>query len=85
MTFTRQKHVGRYYVDLYIPEINLCVECDEFDHREYDSIKERYRQKWIEHALKGKFLRFNPNKEGFDIANVVNEILQMYLEVSRSS
>jgi very-short-patch-repair endonuclease len=72
----RQYKCGTYYIDLYIPELNLCIECDEFGHDQYCKENEKMRQDEIEEKLKCKFIRFNPNEKGFDISNVLADILK---------
>ena len=52
----RQYPVAGYYVDGYIPELNLCIEVDEEYHK-FDSKQDLERQKEIEFELKCKFLR----------------------------
>lgn len=74
----RQYKVGKYRVDLYIPDIKLCVECDEEGHREYNASLEKERQGFIEKELSCCFIRFNPNADGFDVSDVIAEILKMY-------
>ena len=78
LTMLPQYHVGPYKVDMYIPELDLCVECDEFDHRGYNELAEEQREQEIADALSCKFLRFNPQSEGFDVADVLAEILRLY-------
>lgn len=77
---TRQYRVGKYKVDLYIKDINLCVECDEFGHIHYKNEKEIERERFICERLKCTVLRFNPNEKNFDISNVIANILKLYNE-----
>lgn len=79
LSLYRQKRIGKYFVDLYIEEIKLCVECDENGHKNYDEDKEKIRQQFIETTLGCTFLRFNPNEKGFDISEIVNTIIGKYM------
>lgn len=74
----RQFIVEKYRVDLYIPDIKLCVECDEEGHRDYNASMEAERQACIENKLSCCFIRFNPNADGFDISDVIANILKTY-------
>ena len=74
----RQFHVGKYYTDLYIPALGLVLECDEGGHKNYDDVCEQKRQRFIEDTLKCTFLRFNPNAPGFDLSDVINDVLKVW-------
>ena len=76
-------HKTVYRIDLYIPELRLAIECDEFGHRSYNTQAETRRQRFLETELKCTFLRFNPNGEGFDLSDVISEILRMFLRDAR--
>ena len=75
----RQYHIGKYIVDLYIPFLNIVVECDELNHILYNQDKESERQKFIEKEIHCNFIRFNPNDESFDLSEIINQILHIYL------
>lgn len=76
----RQYKIDKYYIDLYIPELLLAIECDEFNHKDRNIIDEKSRMKIIEKKLNCKFLRFNPNENTFDISNIISEILKIYIK-----
>lgn len=69
-----QKNVGKYRIDLYFPDYNLAVECDEFGHTMRNKKYENERQKYIERKLGSTFIRYNPDKSNFDILYVISEI-----------
>lgn len=70
----RQYKVGAYYVDLYIPEYKIAMECDEYDHRDYNEAAEKEREEYIKEKLGCEFIRFNPTTRGFCLASVMNEL-----------
>jgi hypothetical protein len=77
-TMIRQHRVWKYHVDLYIPHIDLCIECDEHGHCAYNMEDESKRQAHIEKELACTFLRFNPNSKDFDLSDVISDILKIY-------
>lgn len=74
MTLTRQYVVGNYKVDLYISELRLVVECDEFGHQAYNKQKEELCD----------FVRFNPNATGFDISEVLAKIIHYWCDYQKT-
>ena len=69
----RQFIMGKYRIDLYFPEYKLAIECDENDHIDRDSEKEREREEYII-SLGNKLIRYNPNTPTFDLSNILQEI-----------
>lgn len=60
----RQFHVIGFFLDGYIPELNLAIEVDEFHHFNIDGNLYSYdikRQKEIQEELGCKFLRIKSN------------------------
>lgn len=72
--YTPQKSVGKYSVDLYFPDYNLAIECDEHNHTDRNAIYEKNKQKYIENNLGAKFLRFNPDDNNFNILDIISQI-----------
>lgn len=72
-----QYAVGNYYVDLYFLHHNICVECDEFGHKERNQSYERKRKEFIDEQLSCKWVRYNPDDENFDMSLVLNEIFKL--------
>lgn len=64
-----------YFIDLYLENINLAIECDEHDHyiQEYSDELER-REEDIITELGCRFLRFNPHEADFNVGEVINVI-----------
>ena len=75
----RQYKVGPYFVDLFIPKINIVVECDEDGHKHRDPIYEHTREEFIKNKLGCEFIRFNPNDKGFDLSEVINKLLLLLI------
>ena len=69
-----QYKVDNYRIDLYFPDFNLAVECDEHGHKDRSQSKEKKRQKHITNELNCQWLRFNPDDKDFNIFDVINRI-----------
>jgi len=69
-----QYKVDNYRIDLYFPDFNLAVECDEHGHKDRSQSKEKKRQKHITNKLNCQWLRFNPDDKDFNIFDVINRI-----------
>ena len=52
---------GKYFIDWYVPELNIAIEYDELHHK-FKTTKDRTRQAEIEKALKCKFIRYTEGK-----------------------
>ena len=48
ISMKRQFSIGSYRIDLYFPENNYAIECDEHNHKDRDINYEVERQKFIE-------------------------------------
>lgn len=72
-----QFRVGFYRIDLYFPTTKIAVECDENGHMYRDSDYEETRQSLISNFLGCRFVRFNPDEEGFNIGHCINKIILM--------
>lgn len=70
----------QYNIDLYFPELKLAVECDEYNHKNYDQAKEKIRQEEIERECGCTFIRFDPDEASFNIGNIINKIFLKILE-----
>lgn len=82
--FIRQHKIDKYKVDLFIPELSLVIECDEFGHINYNTESELQRTKCIV-EMNYTIIRFNPNADTFDISNVISDILNIYQNVQKES
>lgn len=67
-----------YYIDCYIPALNLAIEYDEGDHKYYTYENQELRQKNIENELKCTFIRLSDsNSNLYNIGLVMSQILKM--------
>lgn len=70
-----QKKVLNYFIDIYIPAFNVAIEYDENDHKNYNTLQEKTRQKEISKSIGCKFIRVGDKKNncwniGFVIKNI---------------
>ena len=63
-----------YRIDLYFPEYNLCIECDENGHSDRSPKEEKRRQRRITKKLKCQWIRYDPDSPAFNIFQVINQI-----------
>jgi very-short-patch-repair endonuclease len=54
----RQYVFDKYRVDLYFIDYKLIIECDEYNHRDRDDIKEKIREDYLI-SLGNKIIRYN--------------------------
>ena len=66
--------VDKYRIDLYLPEYNIAIECDENNHIGRDMYYEKDRENYIKEKLKCSFIRYDPNAKDFDIFKVIEKI-----------
>jgi hypothetical protein len=74
-----QFNLGEYRIDLYIPELNVCVECDEDNHVSYDSGNEMKRYNFIRKHLGCEIIRFDPYATNFSVCDVIRTLIEMIL------
>jgi very-short-patch-repair endonuclease len=72
----RQFIIKKYKVDLYFPEYNLVIECDENNHENRDPLYEKTRENYIT-SLGNTIIRFNPNDEKFELSYVIKEVIKV--------
>lgn len=77
--YITQYHIDDYRIDLYLKDIELAIECDEFEHR-YKKESDEEREHNIKNKLKCDFIRFNPHDVDFNIGNIINEIFKKIIE-----
>ena len=62
-----QYSVLDYRIVAWFPKYKLAIEIDELGHFDRDNEKEKVRKNKAKQKLQCKFIRINPDKEGFDI------------------
>lgn len=69
---------GVYKIDLYFPQYNLAIECDELAHsRVKNQINDKVREEDIKTSIGCTFIRFSPSKEAsFDILCTIRSIFE---------
>ena len=77
----KQYSVDKYRIDLYFPEYNLAIECDENNHKGRDIDYEINREKYIKDKLKCSFIRYDPYSDDFDIFKII-EIINKHIKIS---
>jgi very-short-patch-repair endonuclease len=70
-----QYYVEGYHIDLYFPELNLAIECDEHAHK-YKKKADIARQNKIKKALNCEFIRLRPEEPNFNIGETISEIIE---------
>ena len=70
----KEHTVLNYRIDLYFPDYNLAIECDENGHDDRSPVEERRRQRRISKKIDCQWLRFNPDSDDFNIFTVINQI-----------
>ena len=74
----RQYRVFNYRIDYYIPNLNVAIEYDENNHKNYTYSQQDGRQKEIEDKLKCNFIRVSDkNSDEYNIGLVIKNILKL--------
>ena len=74
----RQYRVFNYRIDYYIPNLNIAIEYDENNHKNYTYSQQDGRQKEIEDKLKCNFIRVSDkNSDEYNIGLVIKNILKL--------
>ena len=74
--FEFQKNVNNFRIDLYLPDQKLAIEIDEHNHADRDPSYEEEREAYIKTQLGCKFLRINPDSEGFKLSTFIGRIMR---------
>ena len=80
--FEFQKNVNNFRIDLYLPDQKLAIEIDEHNHADRDPSYEKEREMYIKAQLGCKFLRKNPDLDGFKLSTCIGRIMQEILAAS---
>ena len=72
----RQYPILNYRIDYYIPELNIAIEYDENDHKDYTYEEHEGRQLKIEEVLGCRFIRVSDNKtNNYNVCYVIKTIM----------
>ena len=77
--FEFQKTVNNFRIDLYLPDQKLAIEIDEHNHADRDPSYEKEREMYIKAQLGCKFVRINPDSEGFKLSTCIGRIMKEIL------
>lgn len=69
-----QYFIDGYRIDLYFPQYNLAVECDEAYH-DNQKRKDKSRQNYITNLIGCKWVRYSPEESNFNIGDVIYQII----------
>ena len=70
----REFKIGIYRIDLYIPKFKIAIECDEHNHKTYNTTKDIERENYIKEQLNCIFIRYDPTSDSFDLSKIINLI-----------
>jgi very-short-patch-repair endonuclease len=77
--FRQQYPVEPYKVDIYLPNIDMAVECDERGHTRYSPLEEIVREQFIIQRLACSFERYDPAHPD-QVGNIINKIFKAILK-----
>ena len=78
ITGVRQYNILGYRIDYYIPSLNIAIEYDENDHKNYSYEKQEGRQKEIENKLGCRFIRVtDSDSHSFNVGKVIKEMFNI--------
>ena len=73
-----QYKVLNYKIDAYIPSLNIAIEYDENNHKDYSFEQHELRQKEIEDKLKCKFIRVSDkDSDELNMGIILKEIMEI--------
>lgn len=73
-TCIQQHNVDGYRIDMFMPDFNIAVECDEYGHKRYNQAKELERTTVITNKLGCHWVRYDPYSQDFNIGDVIADI-----------
>lgn len=74
-----QYTVAAYRVDMYMPEYNIAIECDEQGHANYNAMADAERSEIISVQLGCHWIRYNPDAKDFCVLQLINDIHRLML------
>jgi very-short-patch-repair endonuclease len=73
--------IDNYFIDMYLPDYKLAIECDEFNHSKYDTEKDKEREEYIKNKLGCQIIRFNPDNKNFCVYTLIKDIYAKILNL----
>lgn len=68
-----QYRVGVYYLDFFVPSINIGIEYDENNHRDYDKSKEEERENFIKKSIGCKIIRISDKHDNYYNLGIISK------------
>jgi very-short-patch-repair endonuclease len=68
-----------YIVDLYFPDLNLVVEIDEYNHKNYSKYEEKFREEIIRSVLNCEIIRYDPHNPKSNVGILLNKVFMKIL------
>jgi len=81
-----QFKIGSYYLDMYLPEYKIVVECDENGHADRKPYKERERMDYVNKEFDiddTHWMRYNPDEHDFDLSKVIGRIYNRIILIKK--
>lgn len=82
--YKTQFGIDGYKIDLYLPKLNIAIECDELNHQRSCNKSlysvDKVREKNIAQKMRCEFIRFNPDNPKFNIGKIINQIFKEVLK-----
>ena len=78
--YETQKIIGKYLMDLYLPQYNINIEIDEDGHKYRCPVYEKNREDYIFSKLNCTILRFNPDDKNSNIINFISRLSNLIEE-----
>jgi hypothetical protein len=66
--FTFTKKSNKYILDYYLPDFDIAIEIDEYNHKDRDPKYEISREKFLKTHLQCEFIRCNPDDPEFSLS-----------------
>lgn len=70
-----QYRVGVYYLDFFVPYINIGIEYDENNHRYYDKSKEEERENFIKNSIGCKIIRISEEHDNYYNLGIISKYI----------
>ena len=75
--YHRQYQCSRYRIDIYLPEKNIAIEINEYNHRDRDPKYESERECIIKDKLECTYHVINPDADGFNQYSMIKNLTKI--------